>query len=483
LNARTSPAPASPAPTSPIADLSVLDVRPLPGTPREYHFPRFERTRLATGLTVITAHLPGRPLLAAQLLLAGGGEAEGPEQAGVTVLTGRALPEGTLEHDGVAFIEAAERLGADIHAEAGWEAVSATLEVPRSHFAPALALLAEMVIEPSLPAAEVARLRDERLNDLLQAWNDPRRRAERVFPETIYDPAGPYFRPLGGTQTTVRRLEREEVAARHRSVLAGGEATLIVAGDLTGLDVARLAEERFAGLSAAGLAAAGGADPARPEPVARPAADRPRAVIVDRPGAPQTELRIGHVGLARRTPDYHAVAVMNAILGGIFSSRLNRLIREQLGYTYGIHSGYDMRRGAGPFVVRTAVETGVTTPAIVETLGVLRAMSQEPPTAEELDNVRDYLVGVFPLRFETPAQVAAALSGLVVFELPDDELDRYRPAVAAVSADDVVAAAKRYVRTDEMSIVVVGDAAAIEPPLRSAELAPLTVVAADMPAS
>lgn len=463
---------------APAADLSVLDVRPLPGPPREYHFPAFTRNRLASGLTVITAHLPGRPLLAAQLLVAGGGEAEAADLAGVTVLTARSLPEGTAKRDGVAFIEAAERLGAEIHAEAGWEALSATLEVPRSHFAPALELLAEMVLEPSLPAAEVGRLRDERLNDLLQAWADPRRRAERVFPETIYDSASPYFRPLGGTQTTVRGLERDEVAARHRSALAGGSATLVVAGDLTRLDVERLAEEHFAGLPAAGDRGV-----ARPAPTATPAADGPRVVIVDRPGAPQSELRIGHVGLPRRTPAYHAVAVMNAILGGIFSSRLNRLIREELGYTYSIHSSYDMRRGAGPFVVRAGVETGVTAPAVVETLGVLRAMSEVPPTADELEIVREYLVGVFPLRFETPAQVAGALAGLVVFDLPDDELDRYRPAVAAVSAENVLAAARRYVRTHDMSIIIVGDAAVLEPPLRSAELAPLTVVAADTPPS
>jgi zinc protease len=462
------------------ADLSVLDVRPTPGRPREYHFPRFRRTELANGLTVISAHLPGRPLLAAQLLFPGGAAVEPSQQGGVTVLAGRAMPEGTRKRSGIEFTEAAERLGAEIHADASWESLSATLEVPRSHFAPALALLAEMVLEPSFPSDQVARLRDERLNDLQQAWLDPRRRAERVFPETIYDPVSPYRRPLGGTLTTVEPLRRDEVAARHETALATARPTLIIAGDLTNIDVVALAQERFAGLPPA---AVGGSTADRSVPDASPAPGGPRVVIVDRPGAPQSELRIGHVGLPRRTPEYHRVAVMNAILGGTFGSRLNRRIREELGYTYGIHSMFDMRRAAGPFVVRAAVETSVTAPSISETLAVLSAMGEQMPSDEELGTARDYLVGVFPLRFETPAQVAGALAGLVTFELPDDEFDRYRPAVAAVSAAEVLEVARHHVRVADMSVVVVGDGAQVEPALRSLELGPVSVVPADEPIS
>ncbi|MFL5755418.1 MAG: M16 family metallopeptidase, partial [Chloroflexota bacterium] len=169
-------------------DLSVLDVRPGPGRPREYHFPRFERMQLSNGLTVVHAHVPGRPLMAAQLLIPGGGWSEPADRAGVTVLTGRAMPEGTLKRDANEFVEAAERLGAEIHADSTWETLSASVEVPKSRFGQALALLAEMVAEPAFSGEEVDRLRDERLNDLMQAFSDPRRRSERVFPETIYSP-------------------------------------------------------------------------------------------------------------------------------------------------------------------------------------------------------------------------------------------------------------------------------------------------------
>jgi len=459
------------------ADLSVLDMRPKPGPAREYRFPRFERLRLANGMTVVHANLPGRALLAAQLQLPGGGWTEPADQAGVTVLTGRAMPEGTLRRDANEFIEASERLGAEIHAESTWEVLSASMEVPRSHFGAALALLAEMVFEPAFPDEEVERLRDERLNDLMQAWSDPRRRSERVFPETIFPVGSPYRRPLAGIQATVRGLDRAAVATRHRQLLDPARATLVVCGDLGGVPLAELAEEHLGGRSTA--AWSGAADVAESAPSAEPVPKGGGIVVVDRPGAPQSEIRIGPIGVARKNPHFHKLAVLNAILGGTFNSRLNRVLREEKGYTYGISSSFDMRRQPGPFVVRTAVETAVTVPSIEEILTIVRDFLQAEVEADELTIARDYLVGVFPLRFEGAAQVAAALGGLVAFDLPDDELDRYRPAVAAISAGDVLEAARSNIRPDDLSVVVVGDATEVEPRLRAAGLGELTVVPAD----
>ncbi len=199
-------------------------------------------------------------------------------------------------------------------------------------------------------------------------------------------------------------------------------------------------------------------------------------VVVHRPGSPQSELRIGHVGVPRRVDDFHAISVLNAILGGLFGSRLNALLREQKGYTYGVHSSFDMRVGAGPFAIRTAVQTEYTVPAIEDTLTELRRIGEAPVTDEELTVARDYLVGVFPLRYETSGQVAGAIAGLIANGLPDDELDRYRPAVAAVSAEQVLETARARIRPAATSVVVVGDADAFLPALEAVGIGEVSVV-------
>lgn len=449
--------------------LAYLATRPAPAPARAYDFPDWTRTVLPGGLTLLAAHLPGRPLLAAQLLVPGGGTSEPDAQAGVTVLTARAMTEGTAVRDAVALVEATERLGAGIGADAGWDSLGVSLEVPRSRFAPALALLAEVALQPAFPEAEVERLRDERLNDIMQAQADPRRRAERIYPEAVFADGAPYRRPLAGTEATVPEIDRAAIVARHAALLRPDTATLVVAGDLAGIDVAAEAARAFAGWAA----------PATPAPESRPSPAHTggrRIILADRPGSAQTEVRIGHLGLARSTPDFHAVTVLNAMLGGLFSSRLNALLREQRGYTYGVNSSFDMRRHRGPFTVRCAVQTAVTVPAVVDILGELGRIRAAAVAADELDVARDYLVGVFPLRFESAAQVAAAIGGLVAQGLPDDELDRYRPSVAAVTADAVLAAARAHLDPDGASIVLVGDAAVVAGPLRDAGLGEVEIV-------
>jgi predicted Zn-dependent peptidase len=455
------------------AGLEVLERRPSAGPPRAYHFPASRRSRLDNGLQLVLAHVPGRPLLQAQLIVrgdaGGGASSEEAALAGATVLLARAMPEGTARRDAVELVEAAERLGAELGADAGWDSLAAYVEVPRARLGPALALLAEMALEPSFPEREVTRLREERLNDLRQAMADPRRRAERVFAATVYAEGSPYARPLAGSEETVAGLGRDALVARHRRLLRPEACTLVVSGDLDGLAVEELVAGSFGAWSSTGEASPPAADVAR-----HPAGAR--VVVVDRPGAPQSEVRVGHVGLPRRIPDFHAVSVMNTLLGGLFTSRLNRLLREERGYTYGVHSGFDMRRAAGPFGVRCAVESAVTAPAIRDIMSELRRMREAPPEATELATARDYLVGVFPLRYETSAQVAGAIAGLVVHELPDDELDRYRPAVAAVDADAVHAAAVAHLDPDAASVVVVGDAARFVDELRDAGLGEASVL-------
>jgi predicted Zn-dependent peptidase len=456
------------------ADTIVVAERPRPGTPRGYEFPAFARDRLSNGLTVITVDVPGRPLVSALLLVRHGAVDEPSDVAGATILAARALTEGTEAHDAIGLIEAAERLGASIHADASWDALTIGVDVPASRLEPALALVAEVATTPTFPASDVARLRDERLNDILQARADPRRRVEEAFIDTIYDAASPYHRPSGGTRETVERLDVPILRETYERAADPSAATLIVAGEIGTLDVPAIAERLLGGWSRTSRAAVETLAP--DEPIhAQPATRTRRVRVVDRPGSVQSEVRIGHIGRSRRIPDFHPLSVMSAVLGGLFNSRLNMKLREEKGYTYGASASFDLRRGAGPFAARAAVQTPVTVPAIVDTLAELERIREAPVSASELAAARDFLVGVFPLRFETPGPIVGAIAGLVVHGLPDDELAHYRDRMDAVTVDEVLTTARSNVRPAEAQIVVVGDADAIVPELEAASLGEVMV--------
>lgn len=450
-------------------DGNVIAQRPVPGTPRPYEFPAVAEDRLDNGLRLLIAHLPGRPLISASLVLATGAVDEPAETAGSTILAARALSEGTERYSALEFIEASERLGASVHAEAGWDAFSGGIDVPAGRLPDALELLAELLLRPTFPAAEIDRLRDERLNDLLQAKAEPRRRVEETLINTIYAPSSPYHRPAGGTRETVERLTPDDLRAAWQRGLDPARATLVLGGDLSGHDPRALVERWFADWRAsAGTNPSGTVDDT-------PSGAGRLVRVVHRPGSVQTEIRVGHRGSPRRIADFHSVAVMGAILGGLFNSRLNMKLREEKGYTYGASAGFELRRGAGPFAARAAVNTEVTVPAILDTIAELTRIRDGVVTDAELAAARDFLIGVFPLRFETASAVVGALAGLVVHGLPVDELIRYRAGIEAVDPDAVLAAARAHIDVDDAAIVLVGDIDAFGADLEAAGLGRIVI--------
>jgi zinc protease len=446
----------------------MVTTRPVPGEPRPYEFPATVRTALANGMQVVVTPMPGRELVSASLVVRGGAADEPAERGGATVLAARGLTEGTAAYDAIALSEAAERLGASLHAEAGWDATSAGLDVPASRLAPAMELLAEVVLRPSFPESEVHRLRDERLTDLLQARADPRRRAEEAFVDAIYAPSSPYHRPAGGLAGTVEALGPEHLRDVHDRAFRPSQAALILVGDVDPSVAVGIGESLFGAWTGLHVETA---------PIDDTAAPAERYVrVVHRPGSVQTEIRIGHRGLPRRHPDFHAVSVMSMILGGLFNSRLNRNLREDKGYTYGAGAGFDLRRARGPFSARAAVNTEATAPALREFFAELERIRDTPVTADELRAARDFLVGVFPLRFETPGPVAGSLAGLFVHDLPHDELTHYRESVEAVTVEDVHRVAREHIRPDQAAVVLVGDHDTFAVGLDELALGPLDVV-------
>ena len=446
--------------------------RPAPGVPRPYRFPAFTRTRLDSGLEVIACDLPGRRLGSARLIMEGGISRESPDQAGVASLTAHALTEGTEVRDAAGFADAVEGLGADVNVDAGWDALQGSVVVPVSRLEDALALLAEAVLHPTFPAHEIDRLKAERLNDIKQEYAEPNQRAHIAFLQAVYTLDSSYARPSGGPPETVARLERDAVEAYYRHCSGPQNATLIVAGDLAGIDVPTMSERLF------------GSWQGDPNPTATPdvaeALDATSVTLVQRPGAVQSAILLGHMGAPRLIPDFLPTSLMVSILGGLFTSRLNLKLREEKGYTYGARAWFDFRRKAGPFGASTAVASPVTVEAITDTLTEIRRVHDGGVTPDELVFAKDYLVGIFPLAFETPEAISQAISRMVVYGLPDDYYQTYRSDMQAVTVDEVNRSATERLRPDRIAIVAVGDPE-LETPLKEAGFGPVSIVSDTLP--
>lgn len=442
--------------------------RPAAGPPRPYEFPASSQVRLDSGFRLITINVPGRPLGGAYLLLEAGAAYESPARGGVASLAAKALIEGTERYDAFEFTEAAERLGADLKGEADWDTLRVILRVPVTRLEPALELLAEAARRPIFPGREVERLKQERLNRIMQEYADPAQRANHAFLAATYEAQSPYSRVDEGTFDTVSNLDRDAVESYYRKFATPNSATLVVAGDIEGLPVGKITETLFGDWQAA--------EPKRQEPKVEERVASTEVTLVNRPGSVQSQIAIGHMGVERLIPDYFPLSLMITALGGLFDSRLNKRLREEKGYTYGANARFEFRRGPGPFRATAAVETKVTAEAIGDTIEILAGAQTEGLTKKELDDARDFLVGVFPLRFETPEAIGASMASRVTYRLPDDFFDTYRSNMETVTLEDANAAAATRLRPDRLAIVVVGDASAVQDSLGSANFGPVTVV-------
>ncbi|HEX6925244.1 MAG TPA: pitrilysin family protein [Longimicrobiaceae bacterium] len=441
---------------------------PGPGPRRPFAFPVIERFELANGLPVLTARTEGLPVATLALLVPASGVFEPEDRAGLASLSGALLDSGTDRRSAFEIAETFESLGAHFGVGTGWDTTEVELTALTSTLSPGTELMAELVRSPSFPGDEVDRVRKEHIASILQRRAEPRGLANEVAARFFFAPESPFSRPLGGTTHTLQGLTRQDIVDFHRGHYTPFGATLVVAGNLDPEDVRDLAEATFGDWV--------GPASVRPVVSSAPAARARRVVIVDRPGSVQSELRVGHVGVARSTPDYFPLIVMNTILGGAFTSRLNLNLREKQGFTYGVSSGFAMRRNPGPFVISTAVQSEVTAAALTEIFREVEAIRDAPVSASELQDARNYIAGVFPLRLETTEGVTARLVELALHGLPLDYFDAYRDRVLEVPADEVLRVARQHVRPEEMCVVIVGDAAQVRGPVEALDLGPVEVV-------
>lgn len=445
----------------------VTALRPKSGPPRRYRFPAFHDEVLSSGIRLVTAPVAKLPLATVLVIVDAGSVNEPRGKEGIAALTAAGLLEGTTQFDGAELAEKFEQLGTSLESGADWDSAFVKITTLSDRLEEATQLLGEVISSPVFPEREIERLKAERLAEILQLETEPRGLADEKFEEFLYSPQSRYSSPDAGSTKSVSGLSHADVEQFYRLSYRSRATTVIVAGDATPEQARAMVMGAFQKWPA------GSAQ--EPLLTASARTNRRTVHIVHKPEAPQSELRVGHVGLPRKHPDFFPTLVMNAVLGGLFGSRINLNLREQHGYTYGASSYYDWRRGPGPFVVSTAVQSEVTTPALTEIFLEIDRIRGETITDEELTLARDYLEGVFPIRYESTAAIASALATLVIHDLPADYYDTYRKNVHNVSADAVLQAATEHLHPSELQTVVVGDAEMIQGSLADSKFGELIV--------
>ncbi|MFJ3629830.1 M16 family metallopeptidase [Streptomyces albidoflavus] len=453
-----------------------MDLHPQPagGAPRPWAFPAPERTTLDNGLTVLTCHRPGQQVVAVEVLLDSPLDTEPEGLDGLATIMARAFSEGTDRDSAEEFAAELERCGATLDAFADHPGVRLSLEVPVSRLEKALGLLADALRAPAFAEAEIERLVRNRLDEIPHEQANPARRAAKELSRQLFPAGSRVSRPRQGTEETVERIDAAAVRAFYERHVRPATATAVIVGDLEGTDLGALL---------AGSLGAWQGDAGQPNPVPQVTADDTgRVVIVDRPGAVQTQLLIGRVGPDRHDRVWPAQVLGTYSLGGTLTSRLDRVLREEKGYTYGVRSFAQVLRstpegtGAAMLAISGSVDTESTGPALDDLWKVLRTLAAEGLTDAELDTAVQNLVGVAPLKYETAAAVASTLADQVEQHLPDDFQARLYRMMTETGATEATAAVVSAFPADRLVTVLVGDASRIAEPVRALGIGEVSVV-------
>jgi predicted Zn-dependent peptidase len=448
--------------------------QPAAGEARPWAFPAPERGTLDNGLTVLRCHRPGQQVVAVEICLDAPLDAEPEGLDGVATIMARALSEGTDKHSAEEFAAELERCGATLDSHADHPGVRVSLEVPVSRLPKALGLLAEALRAPAFADSEVERLVRNRLDEIPHETANPARRAAKELSKQLFPASLRMSRPRQGTEETVARIDSAAVRGFYEAHVRPATATAVIVGDLTGVDLDAVLADTLGTWKG---------DSATPRPVPPITADDTgRVIIVDRPGAVQTQLLIGRIGADRHDRVWPAQVLGAYCLGGTLTSRLDRVLREEKGYTYGVRAFGQVLRsapdgsGAAMLAISGSVDTPNTGPALEDLWKVLRTLAAEGLTDAERDVAVQNLVGVAPLKFETAASVAGTLADQVEQSLPDDYQAQLYVRLAETGTVEATAAAVNAFPVDRLVTVLVGDPSQIEEPVRALGIGEVTVV-------
>jgi zinc protease len=429
---------------------------PPPGPPRPYRFPEVVRRTLPNGLKILIAENHSAPLVAVRGLVSSGADRDTQDLAGLASITAELLDEGAASRDAIRLAEDLGFLGASLGTGTDWDATYATLDVLSKNIDATVEIFADVVRRPMLPAEALDRVRSERLMELLQQREEPAAIAGKRFSNLLYG-TGTYGNSVMGNAESVERFTIDDVRRFYATNFIANNTAIVIAGDISASKIIATIERLFGDWQRGG-------EPKRPS-ISPSSIEASRVYLIDRPNAVQSEIRIGHVGVPRSCADYFPLTVMNALLGGVFNSRINLNLRERHGYTYGARSVFAFRRQAGPFVVSAPVRNEVTLQSVTEVFNELRRIRTGDIEPRELDDTKNYLAGVFPATVQSSGDIAGRILDMELYELPHDYFDRYRENITAVSADDIARVAKKYIDPDRALIVIVGNASQIREPL------------------
>jgi zinc protease len=436
---------------------------PKGGADPKFTLPAIEKQKLSNGLEVWLVREPELPIVSMNMVFKSGGTIDPAGKTGLASFTSNLLNSGTKTRSAVDIANQLQNIGATLGTSSGWDSANVAIQTLTKNLDKALDIYSDVIVNPTFPETELENTRKRALIGLLQRRDNPNAIANVVYSSLLYGKKHPYGNQMTGDESSIKSFSQKDLTSFYQTYYRPNNAALIVVGDATMATLKPKLEKAFAGWQT-------GSVPASSVPNAA-VFDKPGIYVVDKPGAAQSVISIGQVGVPRDNPDYFAIQVMNSILGGGGSARLFMNLREDKGYTYGAYSNFAFRRGAGPFTASADVQTAVTKESVVEFLNELNGIrGARAVTQKELDENKESIIRSFPQSFETNLQIANALSTLVVYDLPGTYYNEYMRKISAVTLDDVNRVANKYLTPDKMAIVIVGDKLAIEPKLREIDM-------------
>ncbi|MGB9774251.1 MAG: M16 family metallopeptidase [Bacteroidota bacterium] len=438
--------------------------KPEPGPTPQLKLPRLQHAQLKNGLKVIFVEHHQIPVAQMELVFQTGAAADPAGKAGLASLTAQMLDEGTQTRSALQIADDFDFIGARYGAFVNADGSFITLLTLSEHLKKAIELFSDVIVHPTFPDSEYARVQKKTLTALLQDKDQPAVVASNVFARLLYGKSHPYGEPVDGTETSVRSITIEDIRHFYETYYRPNNATLIIVGDIEPKTLITELESAFGPWEEREV-------PVQLVPAAVPPAHT-TIYLIDKPNAPQSQIRVGGIGLPRETKDYYATVVLNQILGGTFNSRINWVLREVKGYTYGARSSFDYRKSAGPFVVAAGVKTSVTDSSIIDVMNELTRIRREAVQEGELNLAKASIIRSLPRNFETVGDIARQIATLVLYNLPDDYFSHLVSNIEAVTAADVQRAAQHYLHPDASVVVVVGDVQSVKEPLEKLGISP-----------